>query len=153
MPQLLWKWAPVKPKDLSLEIFDREIFGFLGPNGAGKTTTILMLLGLTEPTAGCAHVLGFDPAHEPLQIKQQCSGVDGRQHRIVPDGDFGGEREGVELDAPGVLVRRPITRGHRARERLDHQARLIRGRLPPRVGTVRTAGSHGVRVRTLCAKQ
>ncbi|PYJ05056.1 MAG: ABC transporter ATP-binding protein, partial [Verrucomicrobia bacterium] len=56
---------------LSLEIFDREIFGFLGPNGAGKTTTILMLLGLTEPTAGCAHVLGFDPAHEPLQIKRQ----------------------------------------------------------------------------------
>jgi ABC-2 type transport system ATP-binding protein len=55
---------------LSLEINEREIFGFLGPNGAGKTTTILMLLGLTEPTAGRARVLGFDPAHDPLQIKR-----------------------------------------------------------------------------------
>ena len=56
---------------LSLEIEEREIFGFLGPNGAGKTTTILMLLGLTEPTAGRARVLGFDPAHNPLEIKRQ----------------------------------------------------------------------------------
>ena len=56
---------------LTLEIHEREIFGFLGPNGAGKTTTILMLLGLTEPTAGRARVLGVDPTHDPLQIKRQ----------------------------------------------------------------------------------
>ena len=56
---------------LSLEIAEREIFGFLGPNGAGKTTTILMLLGLTEPTAGRVRVLGFNPAHDPLEIKRQ----------------------------------------------------------------------------------
>ncbi|HOY59462.1 MAG TPA: ABC transporter ATP-binding protein, partial [Verrucomicrobiota bacterium] len=56
---------------LSIEIGEREIFGFLGPNGAGKTTTILMLLGLTEPTSGRARVLGFDPARDPLQIKRQ----------------------------------------------------------------------------------
>jgi ABC-2 type transport system ATP-binding protein len=56
---------------LTLEIQEREIFGFLGPNGAGKTTTILMLLGLTEPNAGWARVLGFDPAHDPLPIKRQ----------------------------------------------------------------------------------
>lgn len=57
--------------NLSLEIHEREIFGFLGPNGAGKTTTILMLLGLTEPTAGRARVLGYDPTHDPLEIKRQ----------------------------------------------------------------------------------
>jgi len=56
---------------LSLEINEREVFGFLGPNGAGKTTTILMLLGLTEPTAGRARVLDVDPAHDPLRIKRQ----------------------------------------------------------------------------------
>ncbi len=45
------------------------IFGLLGPNGAGKTTTILMLLGLTEPTAGSVRVVGFDPARQPLSVK------------------------------------------------------------------------------------
>lgn len=54
--------------DLSLE--RGEVFGLLGPNGAGKTTTILMLLGLTEPTAGQARVEGYDPVREPLQVKR-----------------------------------------------------------------------------------
>jgi len=56
---------------LDLEVREGEIFGFLGPNGAGKTTTILMLLGLTEPTAGSARVLGHDPVLDPLPIKRQ----------------------------------------------------------------------------------
>ena len=47
--------------DLTLNIGHGEVFGLLGPNGAGKTTTILMLLGLTEPTAGRATVAGLDP--------------------------------------------------------------------------------------------
>jgi ABC-2 type transport system ATP-binding protein len=46
--------------DLSLQIPTGTIFGFLGPNGAGKTTTIRLLLGLLEPTAGQATVLGLD---------------------------------------------------------------------------------------------
>ncbi len=54
---------------LTLQIFEGEIFGFLGPNGAGKTTTILMLMGLTEPTSGKARVLGLDPARNPIQVK------------------------------------------------------------------------------------
>ena len=48
-----------------------EIFGLLGPNGAGKTTTILMLLGLTDISAGEVNVLGFDPAREPLSVKRR----------------------------------------------------------------------------------
>jgi ABC-2 type transport system ATP-binding protein len=55
---------------LSLEVAAGEIFGFLGPNGAGKTTTMLMLLGLTEPTAGTVRVCGHDPAREPLKVKE-----------------------------------------------------------------------------------
>jgi len=39
-------------KDLSLDIFRGEIFGFLGPNGAGKTTTISMICGLLESDSG-----------------------------------------------------------------------------------------------------
>ncbi|MFZ5917038.1 MAG: ABC transporter ATP-binding protein [Chloroflexota bacterium] len=41
---------------LSLHVRPGEVYGFLGPNGAGKTTTILMLLGLSRPTAGSIHL-------------------------------------------------------------------------------------------------
>jgi ABC-2 type transport system ATP-binding protein len=55
---------------LNLHVKEGEIFGLLGPNGAGKTTTILMLLGLTEPASGTAHVYGFSPTREPLKVKR-----------------------------------------------------------------------------------
>lgn len=48
-----------------------EIFGLLGPNGAGKTTTILMLLGLSEISAGEARVFGHDPMRNPLSVKRR----------------------------------------------------------------------------------
>ncbi|RME72097.1 MAG: ABC transporter ATP-binding protein [Chloroflexi bacterium] len=54
---------------LNLTVNRGEVFGLLGPNGSGKTTTILMLLGLTEPTAGSVEVLGLDPARQPLSVK------------------------------------------------------------------------------------
>jgi ABC-2 type transport system ATP-binding protein len=56
---------------LDLELGRGEIFGLLGPNGAGKTTTILMLLGLTEPSAGTVRVLGLDPTRQPLEVKRR----------------------------------------------------------------------------------
>lgn len=55
--------------NLDLQLKQGEVYGLLGPNGSGKTTTILMLLGLTEPTAGQVHVLGLDPVRQPLQVK------------------------------------------------------------------------------------
>ncbi|MBN1416399.1 MAG: ABC transporter ATP-binding protein [Bacteroidales bacterium] len=39
-------------KDLSLEVYRGEIFGFLGPNGAGKSTSIGMMCGLIKPDSG-----------------------------------------------------------------------------------------------------
>lgn len=56
---------------LNLKVEAGEVFGLLGPNGSGKTTTILMLLGLTEPSAGRVRVLGEDPVRRPLQVKAQ----------------------------------------------------------------------------------
>jgi ABC-2 type transport system ATP-binding protein len=56
---------------LDLEVHAGEIFGLLGQNGAGKTTTILMLLGLTEPSAGGARVVGLDPTRRPLEVKRR----------------------------------------------------------------------------------
>lgn len=41
--------------DLSLQIPERELFGFLGANGAGKTTTFRMILGILQPNAGAIH--------------------------------------------------------------------------------------------------
>jgi ABC-2 type transport system ATP-binding protein len=58
-------------KGISFSVARGEIFGLLGPNGAGKTTTILMLLGLSDISAGQARVLGHDPMREPLQVKRQ----------------------------------------------------------------------------------
>lgn len=56
--------------DVNLKIDEGQIFGFLGPNGAGKTTTILMLLGLTTPSSGSAHISGFDSTKEALKVKR-----------------------------------------------------------------------------------
>src|SRR6516225_9041876 len=56
---------------VDFEVRTGEIVGILGPNGSGKTTTILMLLGLTEPSAGKAEVAGFDPLRQPLEVKRR----------------------------------------------------------------------------------
>ncbi len=44
--------------DLTLEVYEGEVFGFLGPNGAGKTTSIHMMCGLLQPDAGQVFVHG-----------------------------------------------------------------------------------------------
>jgi ABC-2 type transport system ATP-binding protein len=55
--------------DPSFSVDEGRIVGFLGPNGAGKTTTLRMLLGLVNPTAGSATIVGrhygalADPIH------------------------------------------------------------------------------------------
>ncbi len=55
---------------LSFEVKQGEIFGFLGPNGAGKTTTLLMLLGLSRPSAGYSRVCGLDPLKKAREVKR-----------------------------------------------------------------------------------
>jgi ABC-2 type transport system ATP-binding protein len=57
---------------LDLEVAAGTVFGFLGPNGAGKTTTIRLLLGLLEPTAGRASVLGHDATLESDAVRVRC---------------------------------------------------------------------------------
>jgi ABC-2 type transport system ATP-binding protein len=44
--------------DLSLEVFEGEVFGLLGPNGAGKTTSINMICGLLKPDSGQVTIRG-----------------------------------------------------------------------------------------------
>ena len=70
---------------LDLEVPRGIVFGFLGPNGAGKTTTIRLLLGLLEPTAGRADVLGFDTRAQAGEIRERAGALlehDGLYERL-----------------------------------------------------------------------
>ncbi len=56
--------------DLNLTLNKGEILGFIGPNGAGKTTAIRVLVGLTRPTSGTAHIAGVDCAREAQKVRR-----------------------------------------------------------------------------------
>jgi len=56
--------------DLSLQVFQGEIFGFLGHNGAGKTTTVNILTTLLAPTSGTASICGYDIAKDSLEVRK-----------------------------------------------------------------------------------
>ncbi len=51
------------------------MFGFLGPNGAGKTTAIRVLLGLIDPSAGHAEVLGLDTRRDGSAVRTRCGAL------------------------------------------------------------------------------
>lgn len=69
-------FGPTRALDrLSIEAVSGEIFGFLGPNGAGKTTTINLLLGLLEPSEGCAEVLGFDTRKHAARVRARAGAL------------------------------------------------------------------------------
>lgn len=57
--------------NLNLTVGKGEIFGLLGPNGAGKSTTILMMLGLTDPTAGTVTVCGINSTTNPIEVRRK----------------------------------------------------------------------------------
>lgn len=66
---------------LSLEIPEKQMYGFLGGNGAGKTTTFRMILGLLDRTEGDiswnggsigynkSHLIGYLPEERGLYPK------------------------------------------------------------------------------------
>jgi ABC-2 type transport system ATP-binding protein len=64
-------------RGISFEVERGELFGLLGPNGAGKTTTIKILTTLLLPSSGTAHVLGFDVARQPREIRRRVGHVFG----------------------------------------------------------------------------
>jgi ABC-2 type transport system ATP-binding protein len=117
--------------DVSFRCEPGTVTGFLGPNGAGKTTTLRMLVGLSLPDAGDAHVLG------------------GR-FRELPNP---GRRVGVLLDASAQHG------GRRGRETLAVSARTIgvpdrrADELLERVGLDRSAARKRVRQYSLGMRQ
>ncbi|SHK97618.1 ABC transporter ATP-binding protein [Streptomyces yunnanensis] len=109
---------------LDLAVPRGSVFGFLGPNGSGKTTTIRMLMGLIEPTAGTARVLG-----RPMP---------GAVRQVLP-------RVGALIEGPalyGFLSGRDnLRRFDAADPAADPRTRSVRvGRALDRVGLAAAAG-------------
>ncbi|MFO7881447.1 MAG: ABC transporter ATP-binding protein [Kosmotogaceae bacterium] len=67
----------VAVKEMDLDVFPGEIYGFLGPNGAGKTTTIKMLTGILKPDRGSIEILNMDMYSNEMNIKRRIG--------VVPD--------------------------------------------------------------------
>jgi ABC-2 type transport system ATP-binding protein len=57
--------------DVSLDVYEGEIFGLIGPNGAGKTTTMECIEGLRRPDAGTMTVLGLDPRRDARRLRER----------------------------------------------------------------------------------
>lgn len=56
--------STVAVDNLSLDIYEGEIFGLLGPNGSGKSTTLLTLSTVYKPTSGDIYVFGHSVSKE-----------------------------------------------------------------------------------------
>jgi ABC-2 type transport system ATP-binding protein len=100
---------------LSIDVPAGIVFGFLGPNGAGKTTTIHLLLGLLEPSAGQASVMGLDTRSQADDIRAKSGAL------LESSGLY--ERMSAEdnLDLYGRIYRVPgLQRRARAKELLTH---------------------------------
>jgi ABC-2 type transport system ATP-binding protein len=61
----------VAVQDLSLEIYEGEVFGFLGPNGAGKTTSINMMCGLLKPDSGRVSLHGQPITNGTAEVRKR----------------------------------------------------------------------------------
>jgi ABC-2 type transport system ATP-binding protein len=59
------KWAL---EDCTLEIPVGSVTALVGPNGAGKTTLLQLAVGLSRPSAGTVHVLGYSPQHDARTV-------------------------------------------------------------------------------------
>jgi ABC-2 type transport system ATP-binding protein len=125
--------------DLTFSLPGGTITGFLGPNGAGKTTTLRLLLGLAEPTAGDALVLGrrYRELDQParsvgavLESNDAHPGRSGRDHlrtlalaAEIPPGRVDEVLALVDLDA--VATRRVRTYSLGMRQRLGLAGSLL----------------------------
>jgi ABC-type multidrug transport system ATPase subunit len=68
---------------IDMHIQPGEIYGFLGPNGAGKTSTIMMLLGISRPTAGEISLFGEPYTAARLDLRRRIGVVPEKHPRGV----------------------------------------------------------------------
>ncbi|MDD5884876.1 MAG: ABC transporter ATP-binding protein [Erysipelotrichaceae bacterium] len=58
-------------KDLNLEVYPGELFGFIGKNGVGKSTTIDCMIGAKKYDDGQILLNGFDIVKDDIEAKTQ----------------------------------------------------------------------------------
>lgn len=63
--------STVAVDDVSLDVYEGEVFGLIGPNGAGKTTTMECVEGLRRPDRGTISVLGLHPQGDAAVLRQR----------------------------------------------------------------------------------
>lgn len=56
--------------DLSLEVFEGELFGFIGRNGIGKSTTIDCMIGMKKFDSGTIKIYDYDIKTNPIEVKK-----------------------------------------------------------------------------------
>jgi len=125
--------------DLSLEVYEGEVFGILGPNGAGKTTSINMMCGLLKPDSG--EVLIREQRID--QDTQMCQRVGFCSQNIVLWGALTCIEQltfiGEMYDVPGSAARR---RGESLLETMglsdkrDKQAKTLSGGMQRRLNLI-----------------
>ncbi|MHA2621668.1 MAG: ATP-binding cassette domain-containing protein [bacterium JZ-2024 1] len=70
MENITHQFGPITAlSDVSLEVYEGEIFGLLGPNGSGKSTLIRILCGMLAPTKGRAFVFDLNCARDSEAVK------------------------------------------------------------------------------------
>jgi ABC-type multidrug transport system ATPase subunit len=102
---------------LDLNIPRGEIYGFLGPNGAGKTSTIMMLLGISRPTAGEIRLFGETYSARRLDLRRHIGVVPEKHPRGV--WPWMTAREYLLLFADLFRVPRPADRIEALLEKVD----------------------------------
>ncbi len=57
--------------DVSLRVYEGEVFGLIGRNGAGKTTLAKIIATLVQPTNGVVTVRGYDSVLDEERVRAQ----------------------------------------------------------------------------------
>ena len=72
--------------DISLSIYEGEVFALVGENGAGKSTLMNLLYGLHQPTLGEIHISGLPtaPVHSPDKAMRMGVSMVHQHFKLVP---------------------------------------------------------------------
>ena len=65
----IYNRTKIAVNDLSLEVYEGDVYGFIGQNGAGKTTTLRAVTGILDFDAGEIFIDGKSVKQQPVACK------------------------------------------------------------------------------------